>query len=676
MSGVLHGVIASLKAAAAAATDSFFRYVSLLLNTSATNGAQNNTFLDSSTNNFTVTRNGDTTQGSFNPYMPSGYWSGFFDGTGDYLSVPRNNAFVPGANTDFTVEAWIYLTATPGVTGARIIGFGEYGSTSDWALYVDNTNKLSLYISATTTSYTATGTLSLNTWTHVAASRSGTGSNNLKVFINGVGASFTTNTTLVGTGLTNLTVGADVNGDEENFTGYISNLRFVTGTGVYTADFTPPTTPLTAITNTSLLCLQDNRFKDNSTNAFAITVNGDTRISKFAPFNPPASYSTASYGGSGFFDGTGDYLNLASDAAFALPAAFTFECWLWPVVFNQTALRGDTIYASTGTSGLTVGRTDSGTGNRWGVAESGVAWRLTTTTLPTNGMWNHMVVVRDGSNNMALFLNGTRVANATVTTSFAQSAITVGSDNNQAGSFINGYMSNMRLVKGTAVYDPTLTTLTVPTAPLTAITNTSLLLNFTNAGIYDAATINDGQTVGNAQVSTTQAKFGTTSMYFDGDDRLVFASRPEIAIGTGNFTIEGWIYRTDTGTRGTFQISGTAGGLQPSTSNTLGVGTAAGSVWEIYCNNTNYVSTATYSTNTWYHFALVRNSGTTRLYIGGTSVISQADTTNYTGQNLCVGAWYNTGFALLGYIQDLRITNGVARYTANFTPPTAAFPTL
>jgi hypothetical protein len=98
----------------------------------------------------------------------------------------------------------------------------------------------------------------------------------------------------------------------------------------------------------------------------------------------------------------------------------------------------------------------------------------------------------------------------------------------------------LRLVKGTAVYSGA--TLTVPTTPLTAITNTSLLLDFTNAGIFDAATINDGQTVGNAQVSTTVAKFGTTSMSFDGTgDWLTIIDKPELRFGTAPFTVEGWI---------------------------------------------------------------------------------------------------------------------------------------
>ena len=67
--------------AAGAATDPYFNQTILLLNDTGTNGAQNNTFVDSSTNNFTITRNGNTTQGSVNPYQPTGYWSGSFNGS-------------------------------------------------------------------------------------------------------------------------------------------------------------------------------------------------------------------------------------------------------------------------------------------------------------------------------------------------------------------------------------------------------------------------------------------------------------------------------------------------------------------------------------------------------------------------------------------------------------------
>jgi hypothetical protein len=92
--------------------DPYFNLTTLLLNTTATNGAQNNTFIDSSTNNYTITRNGNTTQGTYTPFsQAAGYWSNYFDGTAStYLSFPSNTAFAWGTGA-YTVEGWIYQTA-------------------------------------------------------------------------------------------------------------------------------------------------------------------------------------------------------------------------------------------------------------------------------------------------------------------------------------------------------------------------------------------------------------------------------------------------------------------------------------------------------------------------------------------------------------------------------------
>jgi hypothetical protein len=86
------------------AGDPYFNYVPLLLNGDGTNGAQNNTFLDSSSNNFTITRNGNTTQGSFSPYGSN--WSNYFNGS-DYLTASANSAFAFNTG-DFTMECWYY----------------------------------------------------------------------------------------------------------------------------------------------------------------------------------------------------------------------------------------------------------------------------------------------------------------------------------------------------------------------------------------------------------------------------------------------------------------------------------------------------------------------------------------------------------------------------------------
>ena len=88
--------------------DPNFNQVSLLLHGDGTNGAQNNTFLDSSTNNFTVTRNGNTTQGTNTPFsQAAGYWSNYFNGSSTYLNAGISSAYTFGTG-DFTVECWVY----------------------------------------------------------------------------------------------------------------------------------------------------------------------------------------------------------------------------------------------------------------------------------------------------------------------------------------------------------------------------------------------------------------------------------------------------------------------------------------------------------------------------------------------------------------------------------------
>jgi hypothetical protein len=689
MTGILNALLGFINSAAQA-LDPFFNQVVLLLHGDGTNGAQNNTFLDGSTNNFTITRNGNTTQGTFSPFSgPNGYWGNYFDGNGDSLTVPDNSALEIGSG-DFTVEAWIYLDKYASAYGSPTSVFvsaicGKDATTGrSYNLQIIGTAssyttlRFEIFSNDSTSTQTAANfTFALNTWYHVAATRSGT---SLRLYVNGtdigggtnsVSAQDTATTFKIGTiGFTNF---------EYWFPGYISNLRVVKGTAVYTSAFTPSTTPLTAITNTSLLTCQSNRFVDNSTNAFAITRNGDVRVTPFSPFAPSAAYDPAVNGGSGYFDGTGDYLTTPSDIALAPETGlFTWECWFYPTeAWFQDASGGDGLIQSSATNGMQISRTATGVspnGNFWGLAAAGVAFRLTTTSLPTVGQWNHMAVARSGTgtNQTALFLNGGRVAQGTVTQDFVQGSYDIG--RRVSGYESTGYIANMRLVKGSAVYNPANSTYTIPTAPLTAITNTSLLCNFTNAGIFDNTGKNVLETVGDAQIDTGTKKYGTGSMEFDGTgDWLLMAHNPDQQLGTGNFTIEFWVYLASGDT-------GSARGLvAKGTSNTGWLVSLDSSQKVVFTYTSSTItSSGAITTNAWNHIAVVREgtgSNQTKIYIGGTNDGTGTVSTDFNQTSVMyVGCNRTAGDPMKGFIDDLRITKGVARYTANFTPPTAAFP--
>jgi hypothetical protein len=224
--------------------------------------------------------------------------------------------------------------------------------------------------------------------------------------------------------------------------------------------------------------------------------------------------------------------------------------------------------------------------------------------------------------------------------------------------------------------------------------NVSLLLH--GDGTTGSTTIVDSspspKTVtafGDAQISTAQSKFGGASIAFDGTgDYLTIPPSAEFEFGTDPFTVEFWIYPTTSTTNRAVLSTADNGNFTTGGIDILGVSSnfyfyftgAGGGVRNIV------VSLPTL--NTWNHYAFVGVSPTdTRVYkngtLEGTSGLSRNIT--FTGQNeLVVGARHGGGGTGVGpiqnffdgYIDDLRITKGIARYTANFTPPTAPFPDI
>jgi hypothetical protein len=164
-------------------------------------------------------------------------------------------------------------------------------------------------------------------------------------------------------------------------------------------------------------------------------------------------------------------------------------------------------------------------------------------------------------------------------------------------------------------------------------------------------------------------------MYFDGaGDYLDTQSNPQFYFGSGDFTIEGWLYWDSS--KATIQIFVD---FRPTSTNGAYPCLYLSSSGQIiyYVNSSAIITSPAIAASTWTYFALSRSSGVARLFINGNQSGSSTDTTTYLQSRLRVansGFSVSDGFEYKGYIDDLRITTGVSRYNYNFTPPIAQFP--
>ena len=187
-------------------------------------------------------------------------------------------------STDVTIEAWVRATSTPTTEARYIVAQYLVGSSNRTIFYISTTLTVGMQIGSTSVSSVAA--ITLNTWYHLAWVRSGSEANNFSIYINGVRDGQMTYTGTFQNVPT--TIGGSNNYDafgNSYFTGYISNLRILKGTALYTgASFIPPTSPLTAIANTALLTCNADTIADSSTNNFTITNNNGATVSSVSPF--------------------------------------------------------------------------------------------------------------------------------------------------------------------------------------------------------------------------------------------------------------------------------------------------------------------------------------------------------------------------------------------------------
>jgi hypothetical protein len=622
-----------------------------------------------------VTKNGDVSVQAHSPFgsvleaTPLSY-SNYFDGTGDSLVIGGNAG--PVGTEDFTWECWVYIS-TMGGQYPRLFE-SNTGVSGSFQVYLDNGT---LTVGGNGTGSITTYSISslTNQWLHLCITRTGSA---LRVFVNGVlraySASGGNNFASGGSAWRTLNEGGGI-------IGYLSNMRVVRGsivsaystssTTTGTTIFTPPTSPLTAISGTQFLGMQSTTIIDNSTNAFTITVNGDTKPSRINPFGyttqNATSYTPSIHGGSIYLDGTGDYCVapiIGTLSAFGT-GDFTIEAWVYKADSAvQRAIIDTRDNSSVGALFYTT------TNNKLNLFDGTSTWVSSTNTVPIN-QWAHVAAVR-ASGTTKLYINGIPEGSAADSRTYVtgSSGLHIG---RQFGSNTNdwlGYISDIRIIKGIAIYT---SNFLPPTAPLNNYSTSvpaSLLLNFNNGGIVDQHGTNVLEAVGNAQLSTSVKKYGSSSMYFDGTgDYLTIPTNFGFVFGQGDFTIECWFYI----------VSGSAGALFDTRSGATGVTPLlffSSSTLRYYMNGGDRITSGTtLSAATWYHVALVRNSGSSKMYLNGAQTGSTyADTNDFTLTNtINIGRGNDGNNVFNGYIDDLRITKGYARYTANFTAPTSAF---
>ena len=634
------------------------------------NSANNNVFYDDSVNNWPLTRTGAATQGTFTPFTQTG-WSNYFDqGIGGFISTPGNPTQLQLGSNNFTVECWFFMTAAPTWSVATIFSVEANGLDGVF-IGINGTNTPTMqpvmYLSTTGGSYTGNAnpglfstTLSLNKWTHIAYVRNG---NVFSCYINGVQdpTTFILPGALSYNSSCNATVGARAANAGNYFPGILSNVRVINGTALYTSNFTPSTTPLTAVANTALLTCQSNRFIDNSNNTFTLTQpNGGVQVEPFSPFPPGVTYSTANNGASLYFSSSSDSVVQGSTTAWVFAGDFTIEGWFFFMPSGAGTSR-----AFVNTSG---GNMYLNTDNTLHYVFQGVTDFGSSQTVNA-GQWVHLVVCRNGGT-YRFFVNGNMTTGTGSTASIgATGGINVGT----ASAF---YAYGVKISNGVSLYN---SSFTIPNSLTTVASNNSLALLGTNSGIQDVTGKNDIITYGSLKTQANTVKFGNNSMYFDGSTG--YALIPNSAfmlVGSSNFTIEYWLYPTTSTTQSPFMLNGNGSGYGiradiVGTSNYVQLlVSTSGSSWAI-----NSTSSTAVSLNSWSHIAIVRNGTAMTVYLNGNSIISTTisgsivlGTINYVG-----ASYYSSApvYFFNGYMDDFRITNGIARYTGNFTPPAFQF---
>ena len=618
--------------------------------------------------NHSVTPNGDAH--IIGPKVGSSAIS--FDGDGDYLSVASSTDFDFGTG-DFTLEMWCNSSNLLTTTHVYLLDMNDGTSRIAIASNIASSNGIWL---GTGWNNITDWAFPTDEWFHIAVCRqSGTG----RAYLNGVlkssVSSFTTN--FGGTWTTHIGDKYD-NGANAELEGYLDEIRlsniarYPDGT-----TFTPSTTAFTSDANTKLLIhsnttMGSTTFTDSSSGAHTITAVGAMK-------NVAPKIGT----GMAVFDGTGDYLSIPDSADWDVTGTkATFEFWVSPIAYagsGVTVIMGQDsatdwfIYYYN--AGSDQGKAAVG---RSGVSElnSGSA-RLTGV-----GSWDHIAIVKEAATASSLtkfYLNGVEVNSATGEYwDTSSNALTIGG----ASGGLNAYLDEIRIskvVRYTSTFTPS-------TTAFKDDKDTVLLMHMDGGGGIDPETnlpTLAGQGTYFWDASTNALFYGADGLptnksmvNFPGNGYLTVPASSDFTFGTGNFTIECWMFVTKDQDNRALYTNTTAADASGTHLEFVTADDKLG-WWEVALSG----SPMAYSNDAipygqWVHMAIVRNSTTFIMYIDGvaqtTTQTSSSAVATPTGPQWGFHRSNTARYLDDVYLDQMRISNS-ARYTSNFTPSTTPF---
>jgi hypothetical protein len=475
---------------------------------------------------------------------------------------------------------------------------------------------------------------SVNTWHHVAVTRVG---NTYRLFLDGTKVKEQTASIPDYVVSSDLVIGKhrDYPSAPRYLQGYIDELRISKGIARWTDDFTPNTTYYGGhvLRPTGNLKLKSDIKKFGSSSAY---------------FDGSSYFTSQNH--SDWYFGSGD---------------FTIDCW---VRYTSTS-NNDNIACQQGSTdkAWSFGRRNTGNAIRFVYTTNGsTEIQVERTWTPSTGVWYHVAAVRSGSDLM-LFVDGNQIGStynigSDVIYNSSEVLSIGGNPGGGIGDNFPGHIDEFRISR----YARWTSNFTPPTEEYETDSHTKLLLHF-SGDMSDSAHQLTFESSDNA-ISVSPTKWNG-SFYFDGNDRVVAPYSTDWAMFNDDFTIDVWVWlNSDSGHRGI-----------------IGQHVAADDFWGLYIQNDGYlvlhgmydnVNKFSYGANVgleterWYHLAVVRDGSTCRMFVDGVAQTVETWTSWQTmtdlPTDLKIGR-YRTSDYFIGFMDELRVSKGIARWTSNFT---------